>query len=239
MPEPPSRGTLFEIVNSRFGGSALGEAMVPSPRVPTPGTSTGEMRLMDDLTKTPGGKFEVPTTLPPENLTAHPIADEWPMADPYEFEGLKDSIKKIGIQHPIVLYPDDGGKLKILDGRNRWQAAREVRYPFKPADFKIFLGTYEEAASYASAVNDNRRHMSKDQKEARVVRLLKKYPNMPSRKLAVMAGVSHTTIAKLRKPPADDGKLKALLRAWENAGIADQEEFVRAFKIDLTEMLRA
>jgi hypothetical protein len=199
---------------------------------------------MDDLTKAPRlkseVKFEVPSALGPEfeNLPPHPIADEWPMADPYEFDGLKESIKKIGIQHPIVLYPDDG-KLKILDGRNRWQAARDVHYPFKPTDFKIFLGTYEEAAAYASAVNDNRRHMSKDQKEARVVRLLKKYPNMPSRKLAVMAGVSHTTIAKLRKPPADDGKLKALLKAWENAGIADQEQFVRAFRIDLTEMLRA
>jgi hypothetical protein len=196
---------------------------------------------MDDLTKTrlpTDTKFEVPTALPPDNLIAHPIADEWPMADPYEFEGLKESIKKIGIQQPIVLYSDDG-KLKILDGRNRWQAAREVHYPLKPTDFKIFLGTLEEAASYASAVNDNRRHMSKDQKEARVARLLKKYPSMPSRKLAVMAGVSHTTIAKLRKPPADDGKLKALLKAWENAGIADQEEFVRAFRIDLGEMLRA
>lgn len=184
--------------------------------------------------------IEVARAIPSEyeNLAAGPLADKNPMQDPYEFEGLKESIKNIGIQQPITLYRDDG-KLKILDGRNRYKAAKEVGYKFKPSDFTVFVGNLDDAAVFERAVNDARRHLSKEQKEAKVLDLLKQYPNMPTRKLAVMAGVSHSTIAKLRKPKEDDGKLKALLKAWENASYADQEEFVRACKVDLGEMLRA
>lgn len=81
--------------------------------------------------------------------------------------------------------------------------------------------------------------MSQDQKEKLVLELIAKYPAMSSRKLAVMAGVSHNTIAKLRRPPEDDGKLKALRRAWENAKLTDQVQFVHERELDLAEMLKA
>jgi ParB family chromosome partitioning protein len=172
------------------------------------------------------------------NLLIHPLADEWPMADDHELAAMSASIKEQGILQPITLYSDDDGKLKILDGRNRWKAALAASYKFRPTDFKLFEGDLGAAAKLVDAVNGHRRHMTPQQKETRAMRLIAKYANLSSRKLALIAGVSHTTITKLRKPKEEDSTLKALLRSWENASVAAQEQFVQAFKIDLAEMLR-
>jgi hypothetical protein len=73
----------------------------------------------------------------------------------------------------------------------------------------MFIGTLAEAELYVVAINSLRRHLSKEQKEKLVLELLKRHPNTSSRKLAVLCGVSHTTILKLRKP--------AEARQWSNA----------------------
>jgi ParB-like chromosome segregation protein Spo0J len=187
---------------------------------------------MDDVTKPAAKPVDY------DNLPPHPLADEWPMADNAEFASMCGSIKDQGILQPITLYCDDDGKLKLLDGRNRWKAAKAVGHRFKPTDFKEFSGDLAAAAKFVDAVNGHRRHMSREQKEDRAIRLIAKYPNLSSRKLALIAGLSHTTITKLRKPKEEDTTLKALTRAWENASVTAQEQFVQTFKIDLAEMLR-
>ena len=187
-----------------------------------------------------GFKFEPLPRLPNlDDLTDHPLAAENPMTDSHEFESMKDSIGKIGIQVPICLFPGRDRQLEVLDGCNRIAAGKAIGYRFRPTDFRVFIGTLEDAAVYVHAVNNARRHMSQDQKEKLVLELIAKYPAMSSRKLAVMAGVSHNTIAKLRRPPEDDGKLKALRRAWENAKLTDQVQFVHERELDLAEMLKA
>jgi ParB-like chromosome segregation protein Spo0J len=187
---------------------------------------------MDDVTKPPAKPVDY------ANLPIHPLADEWPMADDAEFASMCASVKDQGILQPITLYCDDDGKLKLLDGRNRWKAAKDVGYRFKPADFKVFEGDLAAAAKFVEAINGHRRHMPREQKEARALRLIVKYPNLASRKLALIAGLSHTTITKLRKPKEEDTSLKTLLRAWENASVTAQEQFAQTFKVDLAEMLR-
>jgi ParB-like chromosome segregation protein Spo0J len=151
---------------------------------------------------------------------------------------MSASIKEQGILLPIIIYRDDDGKWKILDGRNRYTAAKLAAYKFKQTDFKPFEGDLAAAAKFVDAINGHRRHMSREQKEARAMRLIAKYPGLSSRKLALIAALSHTTITKLRKPKEEDATLKPLCRAWENASVVAQEQFVQAFKIDLAEMLR-
>jgi hypothetical protein len=53
------------------------------------------------------------------NLELHPLADLFPCLDPDKLQELADDIKKNGQLEPIVLYQG-----KILDGRNRYLAAR-------------------------------------------------------------------------------------------------------------------
>jgi ParB-like nuclease family protein len=165
----------------------------------------------------------------------HPLAEDFPEADPSELAGLVESIRHEGILIPITLF-DDGG-VKLLEGRHRIKAGLKTNHKWKLDDFKMFVGSAAEAEAYVYSVNSLRRHLSKDQKEKQVMKLLQRHPNMPSRKLATMVGVSHTTIIRLRKPQKDDSKLQALLRAWENASVVDQEKFAETYRVDLREFL--
>jgi ParB/RepB/Spo0J family partition protein len=174
---------------------------------------------MDDITKAKPVDYE--------NLPIHPLADEWPMADDAKLASMSASIKDQGILLPIMLYRDDDGKLKILDGRNRRKAAKAAGYRFKPTDFKEFEGDLAAAAKFVDTINGHRRQMSKEQQEDRAIRLIAKYPGYSSHKLALIAGLSHTKITQLRKPKEEDTTLKALTRAWENASITAQEQFVQ------------
>lgn len=92
-------------------------------------------------------------------LEAHKIAEDYPMADNDEFALLKDSIKKNGVQIPIVLYNG-----KILDGRNRHKAVVELYNEGwdKVVEFKEYSG--KDAKQYADSLNLHRRHLTAQQK---------------------------------------------------------------------------
>ena len=51
-------------------------------------------------------------------LTAHPLADMFPLIEGEDFQSLVDDIVANGIRVPIMLYEG-----KVLDGRNRLRAA--------------------------------------------------------------------------------------------------------------------
>jgi ParB-like chromosome segregation protein Spo0J len=86
---------------------------------------------MNDQTK-PIGKLELKLTplaslaeIDVRILKPHDIANEDPLMNAAEFEALKVSIKASGIREPITLFRDNG-VLQILDGRNRYNAAKET-----------------------------------------------------------------------------------------------------------------
>src|SRR5262245_9672974 len=58
-------------------------------------------------------------------LAAHELADLLPMIDGVNFENLKGDIAKNGILEPILLFEG-----RILDGRNRYRAAKAVGHDF-------------------------------------------------------------------------------------------------------------
>jgi hypothetical protein len=193
--------------------------------------------MNDHAKPTPSGKLIPITALPDDvaNLPVHKLAELFPEADASEFAGLVASIRRDGILHPITLFDD--GRVTLLEGRHRRKAALQCGHQWRLEDFRMFIGTLAEAELYVVAINSLRRHLSKEQKEKLVLELLKRHPNTSSRKLAVLCGVSHTTILKLRKPAEDDSKLKTLLRAWENATVVDQERFVQTHRVDICEMV--
>jgi ParB-like chromosome segregation protein Spo0J len=186
---------------------------------------------------TPSATPELPPN--PQDLPNHPeLVESWPPADPHEVAAIGNSIKAQGIQFPITLWRDESGKWWKIDGRTRTSAAKSVDYRFRPTDFKVFVGDFTAAVAYVEVCNGHRRHLSKEQKEERALKLIAKYPGMGSRKLALIVGVSHSTIARLRTQDEEDTTYKALERAWINASGDAQEQFARAFRIDLAEMLR-
>jgi hypothetical protein len=106
---------------------------------------------------------------------------------------------------------------------------------FEVKEFK----TYDDAEEYVYRINSNRRNLSPEQKKKQALKLIEKHPGWPTRKLAALAGVSHTTIAELRKPKEEDKTYLALRKAFLGATPDAQARFVSEFKVDIADMLSA
>jgi hypothetical protein len=86
----------------------------------------------------------------------HSIANIWPLMEDNEFDALKEDINKTGkLLYPIVLFEN-----KILDGRNRYNACRDVAV--KPDFVELPAGT--DPIAYVLSANEQRRHMSQSQR---------------------------------------------------------------------------
>jgi hypothetical protein len=177
-----------------------------------------------------------------KSLRAHPIAEGWPLANEAELAAMRESIRVNGIITPIILIKEsrtNGDDLSIGDGRNRHTAANEVGHPWRSTDFRVWSGSLAEFAKYADAANSHRRHETPAQKTERVRKLIAKHPELPSRRLAEITGVSHTTIAELRKPPPEDRRYSDLVRAWTKAPRELQARFCTQFEVDINAHLQS
>lgn len=168
---------------------------------------------------------------PHANLVAHEFANADRMMTDAEFEGLKASIKAQGVLEPIKLFEG-----KILDGRNRYKAAKAVAHKFKPTDFVLFPGTSDEAWAFANATNVHRRHLTTEDKTKRVEQMLEQHPTMSDRKIAQACGVSHPFVSKLRKPEGDP-TFEKFAKTWNDLSDQQRERFVALFAVDLRELL--
>jgi ParB-like chromosome segregation protein Spo0J len=87
------------------------------------------------------------------NYEFHPFADVWRLFTEDEFAKLKADIQAHGMRLPIILYAG-----KILDGRNRYRACRELGIPTRYETAKA--KTDAEALALVVSLNEHRRHLS-------------------------------------------------------------------------------
>lgn len=85
----------------------------------------------------------------------HPIADCFPMLGESDFRELKEDIRKHGQLAKVLIFEE-----KILDGRNRYRAIRELGMEPMMA---VFPGTYAEAVDMVVSLNLRRRHMDREE----------------------------------------------------------------------------
>lgn len=85
----------------------------------------------------------------------HEIAGIFPFIEGAEFSALVDDVRSNGVREPIWLYEG-----KILDGRNRYNAARKAGVSFET---RTFSGTALEAIAHVWSLNRTRRHMTPSQ----------------------------------------------------------------------------
>jgi hypothetical protein len=85
----------------------------------------------------------------------HPLAELFPMISGDAFKALVDDVREHGVRRPIVLL--DG---MILDGRNRYMAAREVGATYRVVEF-----TGNDPVAYVVSENLNRRHLTDAQRQ--------------------------------------------------------------------------
>lgn len=170
---------------------------------------------------------------------AHPLANVFEMIKGREFEELCADIKANGIHTPIVLY-NDGSGLKILDGRNRYAAAKAVGLRLTGANFKLFEGDLDAAETFVNSVNVNRRHLTNAQKQAYIRTLIAKYPAMSNRQIAKKCGFSPTTVGEVKEKflnPPELVRFREFKRVWEELPDNQRSEFVKEFAADIREML--
>ncbi len=98
------------------------------------------------------------------NLEAHELADLLPFMAEAEYQALKSDIQDVGLAEPIVLFEG-----KILDGRNRYRACKELGIDPKT---RLFEGTGEDALNYVVSANLHRRQLKPSQRAALGVKLL-------------------------------------------------------------------
>ena len=134
----------------------------------------------------------------------HPLADKFPLLEGDEFYALADSIRDNGLNDPITLFEG-----KILDGRNRYRGAKEVRYNFSEKDFRQ-LPEGKNPKAFVILANITRRHLTPEQKRDVVAELIKDDPTLSNRMIAEIAKVSHHTAGDVRTELETTGQIAQL-----------------------------
>ena len=171
------------------------------------------------------------------SLEAHPLANMFPMIEGQAFEDLKADIRRQGILVAITLYQG-----KILDGRNRYAAAKAIGFTFTKDNFTQFEGSVEEAELWVISTNMLRRQLTAKQKQEMVADRVRKSPKMSNRQIAKLLAVSHTMVADARErifnPPAvkEFSKFKD---TCENLSDDHRLAFVKEFAVDIADLQRA
>ena len=123
------------------------------------------------------------------DLVAHPLAEMFPMMEGEAFDTLVRDIKQNGCHYPIILHEG-----KILDGRNRYRALRQLgRIPIVtlPYDGKDPLG-------FVLSSNVHRRHLTAEQRREIIARVLKEQPERSDRAIGKLVQADGKTVAAVR-----------------------------------------
>jgi len=160
----------------------------------------------------------------------HPLASLLPLMDEDQFDGLVGSVRREGLLEPITLYQG-----KILDGRNRYRAGKEVGYKFTDRDF-VQLKTGVNPKEFVISTNIQRRHLNRDQKLTLVLRFLKQNPEDSDRAIAKLAGVDHKTVGVVRDKLV---KIAEEFReTWKGFNETEQRAFIYEYKESVQRLLK-
>lgn len=101
---------------------------------------------------------------PAQGVQWHPVAEVFPWMDDASAAELREDIRKNGVLEPIVFL--DGA---ILDGRNRYMAARELGIEYPRVEYEG-----DDPFGYVIAKNLHRRHLTESQRSIVASRLATK-----------------------------------------------------------------
>jgi hypothetical protein len=123
----------------------------------------------------------------------HPLADTFPLISDEELSALGDDIRKNGLLEKITLHEG-----KILDGRNRYLAAKAAGVTLSLADHFRRLPAGADAWDFVVSENIQRRHLSAEARREVIAKLLRADPTKSDRAIAATARVDNKTVAAVR-----------------------------------------
>lgn len=147
-----------------------------------------------------------------ENLAARVMAlsgrVELPPLTDEEFEALVQSIEALGQRYPILRgSPSSGMPGEIIDGRHRMRAC--ARLGIKPWIVDVD-GDADQLRSLGLVLQLARRHVSTSSRRGIVKAELLRDPNRSDRAIAVFVGVTHPTVAAVRRELEATGQVERL-----------------------------
>ena len=151
---------------------------------------------------------------PPEPVTFHPLADIFPWLEGAANDALREDIRQNGVREPIVFL--DGA---ILDGRNRYQCARDlgIAYPRREFGSDPLDGT--DPLAFVISLNLTRRHLSESQRASVAAKLANMTQGRPADKpanLPVLPGIPLSEQAKAQ-PPVSQADAARMLNVSERS----------------------
>jgi hypothetical protein len=155
----------------------------------------------------------------------HALAARFDLIEGEEYDALIDSIERQGLLHPITIYQG-----KILDGRNRYRAAKAARYNFTARDF-VELRAGADPNDFVINTNVQRRHLNTDQKKELVIQLMRERPDASDRQIAKLTGVDPKTVGNHRR--ALEERSTEFAKAWRGLDKVQRREFVTAYRDEL------
>lgn len=151
----------------------------------------------------------------------HPLAQLFPMIEGEAFKALVEDVREHGVRRPIVLL--DG---MILDGRNRYMAARETGATYRVVEF-----TGEDPVAYVISENLNRRHLT-DSQRAMVAAKIAKLPKGANQHTANAASSPSQAAAAAALSVSVDGVQRA--KQVIEAGAAELVAAVQAGQVSVS-----
>jgi len=154
------------------------------------------------------------------NLDFHELANEYPLIEEDELANLVEDIRKKGIIEAITLYEG-----KILDGRNRYRAAKEAGRTLIEHNFR-YLSQGWDPEEFVSSKNDHRRNLDTKQKRELIEKRINRHPDMSNHKIAKLACCDHKTVASVRAEMRK--RVETLVEGWKKLSIPQRREFYSA-----------
>ena len=135
-----------------------------------------------------------------DTVKVHPAADLFPMMGDEEIDALGADIKKNGLRHRLAFLIVGEDDYRLIDGRNHIEAM--VR-----ADIQVDLNRHSEFWSvdkcdpyaYVISANIRRRHLTAEQKDDLIVKVLVANPAKSDREIAKAVRVDHKKVGRVRK----------------------------------------
>jgi hypothetical protein len=143
-------------------------------------------------------------------LPIHPAAELLPLMDQNGQRNLGRNIKANGLQVPAIIHVDANGRRSLLDGRNRLDGIEYVGLPVLKdgaLDPELYQEISGDPLAYVLSANLHRRHLSTKDKRDLAGELLKRMPDKSDRQIAALVGISHHTVACVRRELEGRGQI--------------------------------
>jgi hypothetical protein len=154
-----------------------------------------------------------------DQLQVHEAAEEFTVPTEAELQKLADDIAANGLQNKVKIQRRDG-RLVLLDGRSRLDALELNDRTIDLDDTSIFEVVAEtvDPVAYIIGANILRRHLTGEQRQDLLIKLIARAPEKSDRQIAKEAGVDHKTLAKARAKGQDVGSIPHVAKRIDSKG---------------------